>query len=420
MSEETKTKKTVWQRLKNMGPGAIVTAAVVGPGTVTSCGLAGFNFSYSLAWALLFSVIAMAVMQRMTSKIGLNAGIGLADAVRQTFKGYWWLYILLIIAIFCGNCAYEAGNIVGAATGVSIMFGDHRVVYCIVIAAVALALVLTGNIKYIANVLTGIVFVMAIVFLLTAIIVKPDMGAVISGMFRPSVPDGAQLTAIALIGTTLVPYCLYLHASTSASKKAADPGMDVDDALIDAEYDSVTNAVLTAIISISIMIVGCSLALRGETVKGVADLANGLQPLAGTFAKAIFSIGIFAAGISSAATAPLAATYVITGVLGWSTDLKDTRFRIIATIVFAVGCFFAIVGGTPTNIITIAQAINGVVLPLSVILVLLVTRKTEIVGKYKNSAILNVLGILVFVITLFMAYRTFVTYAPQIAGWFGA
>ena len=420
MSEETKTKKTVWQRLKNMGPGAIVTAAVVGPGTVTSCGLAGFNFSYSLAWALLFSVIAMAVMQRMTSKIGLNAGIGLADAVRQTFKGYWWLYILLIIAIFCGNCAYEAGNIVGAATGVSIMFGDHRVVYCIVIAAVALALVLTGNIKYIANVLTGIVFVMAIVFLLTAIIVKPDMGAVISGMFRPSVPDGAQLAAIALIGTTLVPYCLYLHASTSASKKAADPGMDVDDALIDAEYDSVTNAVLTAIISISIMIVGCSLALRGETVKGVADLANGLQPLAGTFAKAIFSIGIFAAGISSAATAPLAAAYVITGVLGWSTDLKDTRFRIIATIVFAVGCFFAIVGGTPTNIITIAQAINGVVLPLSVILVLLVTRKTEIVGKYKNSAILNVLGILVFVITLFMAYRTFVTYAPQIAGWFGA
>ena len=60
-----------------MGPGAVVTAAVVGPGTVTTCGLAGFNYGFALAWALLFSVIAMAIIQRMTGKIGLVAGMGL-------------------------------------------------------------------------------------------------------------------------------------------------------------------------------------------------------------------------------------------------------------------------------------------------------------------------------------------------------
>lgn len=416
-------KKSFLDRIKNMGPGAIVTAAVVGPGTVTSCGLAGFNFGYSLAWALLFSVIAMAIMQRMTAKIGLVSGLGLSDAIRKAFENSPWripLTVLIIVALFCGNCAYQAGNVVGAATGMGIIFGNSRTLFCLLISGVALGLVLTGSIKYIANALTGLVFIMAIVFLVTAIVVKPDLGALVHGMLVPSIPSGALLNAIALIGTTLVPYCLYLHASTSASKKNEAGDMDVEDALVDATYDSVTNAVLTAIISISIIIVGSSLAARGEVVKGVVDLAAGLEPIAGSWAKGIFAIGIFAAGISSAATAPLAATYVITGILGWSTDLKDSKFRLIAAIVFILGCVVAITGGTPTNIITIAQAVNGVALPLSVCMVMFVANKTGILDSYVNKPVLNGLGYGVLVITMFMAYRTFVVYAPSIAKWFVA
>lgn len=419
---EIKKNKTVIDRLKAMGPGAIVTAAVVGPGTVTTCGTTGAKFGFAMVWCLVFSVIAMAIMQRITAKIGYYGGMGLADAIRQAFKDAGFVrYIitaLVIMGIFFGNCAYQAGNVVGAATGVGILFGNNRVLYCTIISAVALALVLSGSIKYIANFLTGLVFIMAIVFLLTAIMVKPDLGELFSGVI-PSIPDGAQLNAIGLIGTTLVPYCLYLHASTAASKKQANPDMDVEDALVDATYDSVSNAILTLIISVSIMVVGYSLVLNGGEVKSVTDLAAGLEPLAGNFARIIFAVGIFAAGISSATTAPLAATYVITGILGWSTDLKDKRFRVIAFVVFFVGfAFAAFNGSTPTEIVTIAQAINGVVLPLSVVLAVYVATKSEILGKYTNKTVMNVLGVLVLVITLFMAYRTAVTYAPQIMGWF--
>jgi NRAMP (natural resistance-associated macrophage protein)-like metal ion transporter len=413
-TSKTTEKKTMWQRIKNMGPGAIVTAAVVGPGTVTTCGLSGYGFGYGLAWALIFSVIAMFIMQLMTSKIGIIGEMGLADSIRKVFAKSPFripLFILLIAAIFCGNCAYQAGNVVGASVGLSILFGPYRTLFCIVISGAALAIVLSGNIKYISNALTALVFVMAMVFLLTAFIVGADFTSLLHGMFVPSIPNGAMLNAIGLIGTTLVPYCLYLHASTTASEKIVDK----EDALIDAKYDSVTNAILTAIISISIMIVGHSLAVRGETVKGVADLAMGLEPLAGAGAKAIFSIGIFAAGISSATTAPLAATYVITGILGWSTDLKDKKFRMITTVVFILGCIVAIMGGTPTNIITIAQAVNGVALPLSVCLVVYVANDMNLLGSYKNTGILNGAGAAVFVITLFMAYRTFIVYAPKLA-----
>lgn len=417
-STTTTKKKTVWQRIKNMGPGAIVTAAVVGPGTVTTCGLSGYGFGYSLGWALLFSVIAMVIMQFMTSKIGIVGGVGLADAIHKVLAKSPFrvpLFLLLIVAIFCGNCAYQAGNVVGASVGLGIVFGPYRTLFCIIISGTALALVLSGNIKYIANVLTGLVFLMAVVFLITAIIVGADAGTLLKGLFVPSIPSGSLLNAIGLIGTTLVPYCLYLHASTTASEKIVDK----EEALIDAKYDSVVNAILTAIISVSIMVVGYSLFLRGESVKGVADLAMGLEPLAGAGAKAIFAIGIFAAGISSATTAPLAATYVITGILGWSTDLKDKRFRTITTIVFVLGCVVAIMGGTPTNIITIAQAINGVALPLSVLLVVYVANDVGVLGSYKNTAILNLEGMAVVVITLFMAYRTFMVYAPKMVQMIG-
>ena len=134
----------------------------------------------------------------------------------------------------------------------------------------------------------------------------------------------------------------------------------------------------------------------------------------------VFAVGIFAAGISSATTAPLATTYVITGILGWSTDLKDTKFRIIAVVVFAIGYIAAIMGGTPTDIITIAQAFNGVVLPLSVCMVAWIATRSEILGKYVNGAVLNVLSVVVLIITLVMAYRTFVVYAPQIVAMFTA
>lgn len=417
----TTTNKTLLQRIKHMGPAAIVSAALIGPGTITTCGLSGNKFGYALVWALLFSVISMVITQRMTGKIGLGSGIGLAAAVREVYRDkpvFWPLAVLLILSFFVSNCAYQASNVVGATAGVSVLFGQHRALFCIIISLAALLLVLSGNIKYISNVLTIVVFAMVIMFLATAIVVKPDIIAILKGMFIPTIPDGAQMTAIALIGTTMTPYCLYLHSDAHASEKLADSGMDVKDSLVDNTYASVVNAMVMLCVSTSIMVVGNALAQTGGSIKAVTDLANGLQPLVGSAAQYIFAIGIFCAGISSAACAPLAATYIICGVLGWSTDLKDKRFRLLTTFVFVVGCVFAIFGGAPTKIITSAQAIGGFALPISVILVLLISNDKKLMGEYINGKALNILTAIVFIITLFMSYRTFSTTLPAIISWF--
>lgn len=415
------SQKTVFQRLKHMGPAAIVSAALIGPGTITTSGLSGSNFGFALTWAVFFSVIAMVVSQRMTGKIGLTSNIGLAAAIRKVYREkffYWPLAVLLILSFFVSNCAYQASNLVGASAGLSVLFGEHRILYCVIISIAALALVLSGNIKYISNVLTVVVFAMVVLFLATAVVVRPDISEIFAGMFMPSIPNGAQMTAIALIGTTMTPYCLYLHSDTHASEKFENPDMDIDDALTDNTYASIVNAIAMLCVSTSIMVVGHALALNGGSISKVTDLANGLQPLVGSAAQTIFAIGIFCAGISSAACAPLAATYIISGVLGWSTDLKNKRFRIVTAFVFVVGCIFAIFGGAPTKIITSAQAIGGVALPISIILVILVSSDKELLGGRTNGKALNGLAGIIFIISLVMAYRTFSTTIPAILSWF--
>ena len=117
-----------WQKLKNIGPGALVAAAFIGPGTVTTCTLSGASYGYTLLWAMLFSTIATIVFQEMASRVGIVTQMGLGEALRERYqhkKGILIFVIILVIsAIFIGNIAYETGNITGGAMGTNLIFSE--------------------------------------------------------------------------------------------------------------------------------------------------------------------------------------------------------------------------------------------------------------------------------------------------------
>ncbi|MCA9068723.1 MAG: Nramp family divalent metal transporter, partial [Planctomycetaceae bacterium] len=110
--------------LKKLGPGILVTAAFIGPGTITTASAAGAHFGFALLWALVFSVGATIILQEMAARLGLVTGEGLSEALRNTFQGPLRLLmiILVILAIGVGNTAYQAGNIIGAAIGMESVF----------------------------------------------------------------------------------------------------------------------------------------------------------------------------------------------------------------------------------------------------------------------------------------------------------
>jgi NRAMP (natural resistance-associated macrophage protein)-like metal ion transporter len=403
-------------RLRNIGPGALVAAAFIGPGTVTACTTGGANFGYTLLWALLFATIATIVFQEMAARIGIATQKGLGENIRSRISqpvAKWIAIILVVVAIFIGNVAYETGNITGGILGIQAVIPAATIpVISIISGVLALALLWIGSYKLIERILTGIVVFMGVVFLVTAIASQPDWGAVASGLFIPTLPESSSaqqsiFSAVALIGTTIVPYNLFLHAS-SASQRWKDP-----EQIVDARLDSALSIGLGGIISMAILV--CAAAnIHGAvdpvtgaaiTVSNGKEMALALEPILGSWATWLIGLGLLAAGFSSALTAPLSAAFAVNGVLGWEKTTKDLQFKAVWFIVLVCGCVMAVwLGSSPTQLILVAQAANAILLPLVAFFVIYCANGKDL-GKWRNHIFGNVCGVVIIIITLFMCWR---------------
>jgi manganese transport protein len=403
------------ERLKNIGPGALVAAAFIGPGTVTTCTVSGASFGYTLLWAMLFSTIATIVFQEMSARLGIVSRQGLGQALRNQFSnpvGKALTVILVIAAIFIGNSAYETGNIMGGAMALSSVIPSISAqVWGPILGIIAFFMLWSGNYKRIEKVLVGLVITMSVTFFATALVTGPDWGAILKGLFIPQVPDTqkAWLTVVGLIGTTVVPYNLFLHASAVQEKWA-----NAEDVKI-ARIDSIISIGLGGLISMAI-IVTASAAFYGSgtEITSAGQMAVQLEPLLGTWAKWFFAIGLFAAGFSSAVTAPLAAAYATTGALGWKDDLNDMRFKGVWMFILAVGIILSALGqSSPVEVIMFAQAANAIILPIIAIFLMFTLNKKETMGEYRNKLVSNLLGILVILVALMVSYRSMLLFVEQ-------
>lgn len=395
---------------KNIGPGTLVAAAFIGPGTVTVCTLAGAQFGFSLLWALVLSIIATIVLQEASARLGLIYGKGLADAVRQELSSpiiRWSAMVLIVSAILIGNSAYEAGNISGGVLGLETVCGSLSFSmgsftlngWVLVLGTISFGVLFTGSYKVLERTLVVLVIVMSSAFLIAAVLTWPNMLEVVKGMFIPRQPDGSLFTVIALIGTTVVPYNLFLHASLVREKWNGEEG------LRKSKKDTIVSILLGGLVSMSIIV--CAAASRSGEVLNGADLAKGLEPVFGSAARYLLGIGLFAAGITSAITAPMAAAYVAKGCFNWDGDLKSARFRWVWGFVLITGVIVGTLGLKPIQIIQFAQVANGVLLPVIAVFLLWVVNRPSVMKSYTNSWWQNGLGIAIVLITLGLCVRTF-------------
>ncbi len=389
---------------KKIGPGVLVAAAFIGPGTVTACTLAGVGFGFALLWALLLSIIATVVLQEMSARLGIITQNGLANAIKNELRTPWIRNLfmgIILAAIVVGNAAYEAGNIGGATLGLNALFGEENAPYYpYVIGILAFILLYMGNYKTLEKVFVTLVIIMSLSFLLTAMITKPNILKILEGMFVPKIPTDSLLTIIALVGTTVVPYNLFLHASLVSEKWKSK------DDLKTARKDTFISIALGGLVSMAVVIAAA--AIPGKEVVNVMDLAKGLEPLYGDSARYFMGIGLFAAGITSAITAPLAAAYVTNSCFGWDVGLKDFKFRIVWMIILAIGVVFLSFGIKPIEIIKFAQVANGLLLPVIAIFLLWIVNKTSVMGKYKNSILQNGLGFVIILLAILLGAKSII------------
>ncbi|ABG42315.1 natural resistance-associated macrophage protein [Paraglaciecola sp. T6c] len=392
---------------KNVGPGALVAAAFIGPGTVTVCTLAGANFGYTLLWALLFATVSTIIFQEMSGRLGTIAQKGLGEALRDSLQHSMWkwpLFALIAMALYGGNAAYEAGNLSGAALGVSAILdepNDTMFTWTIVLITLVAALVLwRGSYKQVERLLMVLVLFMGVAFVSTFIVSQPDFGAFFHGMFTPTLPDDSLITVVALIGTTVVPYNLFLHASAAKARWQGEADLSA------ARADSVVSIGLGGLVAMFIVsTAAASLFSRGLGANSAADMAIQLEPLFGSFSKYLLGAGLLAAGLSSSLTAPLATAYAITEIVNPNAKMKEKIFRGISLSVLAVGMVFALSGAKPINIIIGAQFANGLLLPIIAAFLLYTMNNKALLGKYTNGIVANSLGVIVFIVSLGLGVR---------------
>jgi Mn2+/Fe2+ NRAMP family transporter len=395
--------------LKNIGPGTVIAAAFIGPGTITMCSIAGTMYGLDLMWALLFSLIMTTVLQLTAAKIGLITQKGLSSNLLDSFDNLVFKYLALVLvlsAILIGNTAYEAGNISGGVLGVSSIFGQLSYsyngfiinLYSLLVGLLAFVILFVGNRRLIERVLIGLVLIMSLAFLTSAIIVKPDFYLIIEGLFIPKLPEGSLLVVIGLIGTTVVPYNIFLHASLVSDKWSSISDLKF------VKIDTLLAVVLGGIISISVMITASS--IGDIKIESASDLALGIEPLFGSFSKLIISLGLFAAGLTSSVTAPLAAAYVTCGCMGWKTNVKSKKFRIVWFIVLFMGILFSSLDFKSIEIIKFAQVANGILLPVIAVFLLVVANNKRLLKSQVNGYLFNLITVIIILFTMFIGIKS--------------
>ena len=382
------------------GPGVLVAAAFIGPGTIVTASRAGAGYGLTLLWAVLFSVTATAILQDMAARVGLAGRRGLAEAIRDSLDNpriRVGALGLIAVTIVAGNAAFQTGNLIGASLGLNLLSGLPQEALALIVGGLAAALLLTGTYKTIQTALVGLVGLMSVVFCTVAVLTAPDIGDLITGFLIPRVPPGSLLTVLALIGTTFISYNLFLHAST-VLERWPDAGRN-DENVRESRRDTVFSVAFGGLITAAVIVAAAPLFGQGADAADAAAVAAQLEPLLGRAAPIFFGLGLFAAGLTSAITAPLAAAYAAGGALGWPPDLRSGRFRLLWGFVLATGVLCAVtLGSAPYQVILLAQAGNGIALPLTLILLLIVANRTRIMGTYRNSRLANVLGVIVVLV----------------------
>ena len=381
----------------------MVAAAFIGPGTLTTATAAGASSGLALAWSLLFALIATVVLQELAMRSSLVTQQDLAALARQfggPLWGRWLIAPLIVLAIGVGNAAYQSGNLSGAAIGLTTFFPDRFSLIVLFLSAIAGALILSNRYRWLERSLVALVVLMALLFIGLAVALLPNLLALSTERLAPRFSEDDGLLVLALIGTTIVPYNLFLHA-TAARRRWGNTALNA--ALREARWETFIAITIGAVITLAIMSVATVLLETPSDRSALDALIHQVEQRLPGVGGALVATGLFAAGCSSALAAPIAAGWAVCGALELSTDETGTAFKSVALVVLAIGAGLALLASRPQTLIVTAQAANAMLLPIVAIILLLIANSKLIPDPWKNSKMINLLAAAIIALVIALA-----------------
>ena len=395
------------------GPGLIAAAAGNDAGGIVTYSSAGAQFVYRTLFLMVLITVAYVVVQEMVARLSVHTGKGLAALIREEFS--LRLTAFAIIAFAIANVGLMVTEFGGIATAFE-LFGVSRYI-CVPIAALAIwSLVLFGSYRYAERVflLMTVVFV---AYPIAAILAHPDWKAVAANTVWPHFVASKSflLLSVALIGTTITPYIQLYQAGA-----VVDKGVKPDEYPLQ-RVDAIAGAVLAAFVAMSIIVA------TGATIGGTGPLtsattaAKGLEPVAGAAATTLFGLGLLGASALAAAVVPLSTSYAVAEAIGVERSVSSTFrqapvFLGIFTFQILVGAAVVLVPGNLITLILNTQVLEGVITPMTLILILVLANRRSLLGSAANGPLARTLGgVCIVAVAVVASVYVLLT----VLGWFG-
>jgi len=390
-----------------LGPGLITGAADDDPSGIATYSQAGARFGYQLAWTLLLTYPLMVVIQSICARIGRTTGRGLAGNLRQFYPR--WLLVSIVALLFVANTLNIGADLGAMGAAMRLLLPQLPAWACVGAfgAITAIAQVVLQYTRYVATLkwLTLTLFA----YFATLAVVHLSWGDLLRGLVWPAFSSSQEfwMMVVAILGTTISPYLFFWQAAQEVEDTKADPiqvpllenPRQGDKALARIQLDTLVGMGFSNLVALAILVTGAAtLHASGVTqIDTAAQAAEALRPIAGTFAFAIFALGIIGTGLLSIPVLAGSAAYAMGEAQGWQVGLAKQPLQakafygaiIAATVLGAAANFFEL---NPVKALVWSAVINGVVAVPVMALLLMMSSKVSIMGRFTISSKWKVLG----------------------------
>ncbi len=374
-----------------VGPGVITANVDNDAGGIATYSMAGAHFGYSLLWVLLPVTLALIVVQEMSARLGAITGKGLADLIRENFGLRATFYLLM--ALLLTDIGNTVAEFAGWAAAMEV-FGVPRIISVPIGAFVVWWMIVKGTYRVVEKIFL-VACTVYFTYVVSALLARPSWSEVVRQTFDPRVQGDTAwlLMIIGIVGTTIAPWMQFYLQSSIVEKRIGPDEYGI------SRWDVIVGCVMAAIVAFFIVVAcGATLHPRGIQIHGAEEAALALEPLAGSWAKTLFALGLANASLFAASILPLATAYSICEGLGFEAGVNKTwseapEFLGLYTLMIAIGAGTILLPGIPLfPILFLSQVLNGLLLPFVLVFMILLINKEELMGDYVNGRFWNVVA----------------------------
>lgn len=392
-----------------LGPGIITGSVDNDAGGITTYSVAGALYGYNLLWTMIPALIVLIVVQEMNARMGIVSGKGLADLIRENagVKITFFIFIGLLIADI-GNTTTEFAGVAGSMQ----VFDISKYISVPISAIIVWFLVVKGNYKFSERVFL-IFSAFLLIYVVSAIMGKPHWTEIGNAMIKPKIKYNMAYITIVLgiIGTTIAPWMQFYMQSSVIEK-----GLKISDYKYTI-FDIIIGSIITVTVAFFI-IIACASTLHenGIKIEEAKDAAMALKPIAGDLASVTFAFGLFVASIFSATILPVATAFYVCEAFGFEAGIdkkwkEAPQFYWLFTTIIFIGTAIILIPNAPLILITLwSQVANGLLLPVVLICMILIVNNKEVMGKYINNKLQNIIGWITISILVGLSLILFISF----------